>query len=212
MRLSSIPLPTSAHPIVDEILTYWFGDSTETMAVLTRRWFGGDPTVDRQIGERFGGGIERALAGGLKDWESDADSRLALILILDQFPRHVFRGRARAFSGDPRARRLCRQALDQGLFVEWPWPCQVFALMPLEHSESLVDQDQMVAALEHLHRQADPEDVSHLGSFLRAAKEHRSIIRQFGRFPHRNAALGRVSSEAELAYLVDGPHFGQGSR
>lgn len=210
--MSSVSLPMSAHPLVDEILTFWFGAPNAPISGLTARWFGGDPRLDRQIGERFGVFIERALAGGLKDWESDTDGRLALILILDQFTRHVFRGRARAFSGDPRARRLCRYALDHGLFSAWPWYCQVFALMPLEHSESIVDQEQMVDVLDGLSAHADPEVQRHLTGFLRAAKTHRSIIRQFGRFPHRNEALGRVSTPAELEYLVDGPRFGQSSR
>lgn len=210
MMIVPLHAQTLASPAVNDILTFWLDSSRYSFTELNQRWFQGGSRIDRVIGERFGSLIERALAGGLRDWESETYSLLALIVLLDQFPRHVFRGSARAYAGDPRARRLCRTAQQDGLFRSLPWHYQVFALMPLEHSESELDQSHMVAALEQLLVEADADSAGHLGRFLRAAKEHRSIIRQFGRFPHRNAVLGRESTPAELAFLVDGPRFGQG--
>ena len=203
---------TLASPAVDDILSFWFDTSRHSITELNQRWFHGGSALDRMIGDRFGPLIERALAGGLRDWESDAYSLVALIVLLDQFPRNVFRGTARAYAGDPRARRLCRMGLEEGWFTALPWHYQAFALMPLEHSESLLDQSQMVEALTHLLVHTDPESAGHLGRFLRSAKEHRSIIRQFGRFPHRNVVLGRESTPAEAAFLIDGPRFGQSVR
>lgn len=210
--MASFPVNEHASPWVGDILSFWFAPTKrKTFKELNRLWFGADPQVDQAIGAQFGSLVERALAGGLRDWEGDPESRLALILLLDQFTRQIFRGTARAFSGDPRARRLSRFGMADGLFKTMPWPYQLFALMPLEHSESLSDQQQMVDALTAMAAAVEVDQRGHVQNVLRYAKQHRDIIQRFGRFPHRNRILGRSSTAAEDAFLVDGPRFGQGA-
>lgn len=123
----------------EAVLDFWFHDHGHPAdpAVLMRRWFNGGLAVDQSISEHFGWAVEQALANGLKDWEIDPDSRLALIIILDQFTRNVFRGTVKAFMGDYRALKLATIGWAQGDFDAMPWPMQACSLMPFEHSEKL---------------------------------------------------------------------------
>lgn len=196
------------------ILDYWFeeygaGDRWERRLA---RWFRGGDSVDQEIGARFGHRVELALAGGLKDWEGEPESRLALILVLDQFTRHVFRGTARAFAGDRRAVVLARKGLARGLFESLPLAYQVFAWLPLEHSELLSDQAACVSGMEALLAQSDDHERPIFESFLEHARAHKALIERFGRFPHRNASLGRISTENERRHLQSANTFGQGVR
>lgn len=202
------PIPALAA----EILEFWFGDALEADWPDQSRhhiWFSGGKEVDQQIERRFGALVETALDDGFRDWEASPRSRMALILLLDQFTRNIYRGQARAFAGDARAQELVRDALWHGHEQELPRIARVFLYMPLMHAECLGKQDACVERFEYLHKHAPAAIKATLADNLHYAKLHQSIIAQFGRFPHRNAALGRESTEEELVFLKDGPRFGQ---
>ena len=194
------------------ILDFWFGDGWQQGWPSDNRnalWFGGGAEQDSDIRERFGPTVEVALAGGLDEWERAPDSRLALVLLLDQFARNVHRGQARAFAGDRRAQRLVMQTLALGQDADLPTVGRVFLYMPLMHAESLALQEECVLLFGALARSVAPERQAALAGNLRAAEQHCDIVRRFGRFPYRNAVLGRVSTPEEDAFLADGPRFGQ---
>lgn len=193
------------------ILDYWFDEYApgDLATKQQARWFQGGHAVDAEIGRRFGHRVELALAGGFKDWESEPESRLALIILLDQFTRNLFRGTARAFAGDSRAVVLARRGHARGLFASLPLIQQVFTLMPLEHSELLSDQAACVAGMEQLVRKAPADERVRFENFLQHALEHKAIIERFGRFPHRNQLLARISTENERRYLQTAKTFGQ---
>jgi uncharacterized protein (DUF924 family) len=175
-----------------EVLEFWFGS-----APLQARpeWFRKDAAFDETIRQRFGALVDRALAGPL-GWSATPEDRLAEIVVLDQFPRNLFRGEARAFAGDARALRLALDLIDSGDHLQLAPLQRWFAYLPLEHAEDLALQDRCVALFEALARDATGFD-----SALDYARRHRDVIARFGRFPHRNAALGRVSTAEEVAYL-----------
>ncbi len=182
-----------------EVLAFWFG-AEDGVAPGTQRaeWFRKSKAFDDRVRQRFGATVEAALAGELDlTWGASLDGRLALLIVLDQFPRNLFRGSARAFAGDARALVLARELLAAGDLARLP-PLQTwFACLPFEHAEDVQAQDECVRLLTEL-VQTEPA----LASALDYAERHRDVIRRFGRFPHRNAALGRSSSEAEAAYLA----------
>lgn len=199
----------------DDILDFWFGDAAsgdaDALQAAFRRWFGGGAAFDRRIERQFGDAIERALAGGYSEWEGEARSRLALVLLLDQFPRNVFRGTARAFAGDARALRLARDAVGNGLLEALTPVERVFLLMPYQHAEDRDVQRESVARFAELVREDVPDHVRKLlASSHDYAVRHCEIVTRFGRFPYRNEALGRASSDAELAWLAESnERFGQ---
>ena len=197
--------------VARQVLDYWFTEyaAGDLAKKQDKRWFSGGKLVDQEIGQRFGHRVELALAGGLKDWESEPESRLALIILLDQFTRNIFRGTSRAFSGDPRAVKLARRGQVLGMFDDLPLLEQVFALMPLEHSELLSDQALCVRGMTRLLELASDEDKPRFQLFLDYALEHKSIIERFGRFPHRNVVLDRASTENERFFLGDAKTYGQ---
>jgi uncharacterized protein (DUF924 family) len=197
--------------VARQVLDYWFTEyaSGNLAEKQDKRWFSGGDQVDREIGQRFGHRVELALAGGFKDWESEPESRLALIILLDQFTRNIFRGTTRAFSGDSRAVKLARRGQTSGIFDDLPLIQQVFALMPLEHSELLSDQALCVQGMARLLELAPDEDKPRFQSFLDYALEHKAIIERFGRFPHRNAVLSRVSTDNERRFLSGAKTYGQ---
>lgn len=185
-------------PKAQTVLDFWFGAPGSPEHGKPREcWFRKDLDFDAAIRARFGSVVNEALAGGLVDWAGDPRTALALLLLLDQFPRNLFRQSAEAFAGDPRARLLAREMVaarwDEGLLpVE-----RVFVYLPFEHSEDLADQDRAVALFAALAK-AQPG----FAGFLDFAERHREVIGRFGRFPHRNAALGRASTPAEALYLA----------
>ena len=197
--------------VARQVLDYWFTEyaSGNLAEKQDKRWFVGSDQVDREIGQRFGHRVELALAGGFKDWESEPESRLALIILLDQFTRNIFRGTTRAFSGDSRAVKLARRGQTSGLFDDLPLIQQVFALMPLEHSEQLSDQALCVQRMTHLLELAPDEDKPRFQLFVDFALEHKAIIERFGRFPHRNTVLSRVSTDNEKRFLTSAKTYGQ---
>jgi uncharacterized protein (DUF924 family) len=199
-------------PGPDDILDFWFGDGlalgwpSDDRSAL---WFGGGAALDAQIQQRFGTRVDQAVDGGLTDWEQPVSRRLALVILLDQFTRNVHRGQARAFAGDGRAQRLVLQSLALEQDAALPTVGRVFFYMPLMHAESPTLQDQCVLLFEKLVRQSPPELQAKLAGNLRAAREHADIVARFGRFPHRNAVLGRANTPEEDAFLANGPRFGQ---
>lgn len=158
------------------------------------RWFNKDEAFDTRIRERFADTVEAARRGELDGWADTPDGLLALVIVLDQFPRNLFRNDARAFASDEMGIALARRAHARGLVDAMPDDLAVFALMPLMHSERIADQDLCVAAML---RPAWADN-------HRFARVHREAIARFGRFPHRNAVLGRHTTPAERDYLENG--------
>lgn len=180
----------------EEILTFWFGKRTDPNFGQQRScWFVKDPKFDQEIRDRFLADYHQAAAGQLTFWEKTPDRCLALIILLDQFSRNLFRGTPQAFATDAEALRLANHAVHQG-FDQTLLPVQCwFLYLPFEHSESWEDQ---VRSLELWNGLRDhPESAR---SIIYAEK-HAAVIQQFGRFPHRNAILGRPSTDAELEFL-----------
>ncbi len=178
-------------------------------ASLRRRWFKSSDGQDAEIAERFGDRVAAALRRDLVDWEREPGTRLALILLLDQFTRNIHRGTAEAFAGDHHAATLTLEGLSTGMDRRLGWAGQVFFYMPLMHAEDLALQERCVACFTALHSHSPPALREKLASNLHFAVEHRDTVQRFGRFPHRNAVLGRESSAEEEAFLKDGPRYGQ---
>lgn len=182
---------------VQRVLNFWFGPlNSADDDQLRQAWFVKREAFDQEIALHFGAPVDEAVAGGLQDWERTALGSLALILLLDQFTRNMFRQQARAFAGDARALRLALALLDSGSAQALPSLQRWFVLMPLEHAEDLALQRRCVAEFEALTAE-DPR----LGGALDYARKHFEVIARYGRFPHRNAALDRHSTAAELDYL-----------
>jgi uncharacterized protein (DUF924 family) len=160
-------------------------------------WFARDPAFDKRFRERFLSLHEAAATGELADWMTTPDGALALLLLLDQFPRNAFRGTPRMYASDPLARDMARLAIKAGHDRLVPEDMRVFVYLPLGHSEDLADQDYSV----ELNQRLGPPNSLH-------AERHRDIVQRFGRFPHRNAILGRPMTPAEQRYLDEGGFAG----
>ena len=198
---------------IQRVLDFWFCDSELNSPQLDSRmdrWFGAHDELDEQIRQDFGELVERATAGQLDDWKETPHGRLALIILLDQFRRNVYRGKADAFTHDKTALRIAIEGTMAGDHKQLDSVERMFFFMPLQHAESLKIQEKSVGIFNALAR-AGPGTLHE--TFLAAAQFaelHRDIVAEFGRFPHRNAVLGRPNSSAEAAYLSnDGPSFGQ---
>ncbi len=186
------------------IWRYWFGAGTDEVEIIRGKselWWKKNPRTDAEIRRRFGPVLEAEARGELESWDRDPRGRLARILLCDQFPRNMYRGSARAFTHDERARRLARAALDQKIDQALRPIERVFAYLPFEHSESVEDQATSVRLFSALHDLA-PDDVqATYRNFLDYARRHKEIIDRFGRFPHRNGVLGRDSTPEEREFL-----------
>jgi len=163
-----------------------------------KRWFSKDPAFDDDIRRRFLRLHEDAAAGRLSRWEQTAEGALALLILLDQFPRNMFREQVRAFASDPLARAIAAGALVRGFDAQAPDGMRGFFYLPFEHSENLADQERAVA----FYKASGDADG------LKWAELHADIIRRFGRFPHRNKALGRATAPDEQAFLDAGGFSG----
>ena len=205
----------SAHAAPDagnDILNFWFADGLKKgwpTTDMKELWWGGSKGLDATVREKFGDRVNQALAGGLKDWEAHPLSRLALVLLLDQFTRNVFRGSRQAFAGDGRTQQLVTDGLARGWDQQFPLVGRVFFYMPLMHAEDLALQDECVSRFRQLLADAPEERTQTFQGNLDFAAQHRDIIARFGRFPHRNNALNRTSTAEEETYLRTGPRFGQ---
>jgi uncharacterized protein (DUF924 family) len=177
-------------PLAGDVLAYW-------RALGPKRWFVRDVVVDDEIRAKFLGLYTAAVAGSLGPWEDDASGALAHILVLDQFPRNMFRGSAAAFAADPLARAAAGRAIERGFDRQAAKAERPFFYLPYMHSEALADQERCL----ELCRAED-------AGTLKYAKLHADIIRRFGRFPHRNDVLGRVTTPEEQAFLDGGGFSG----
>lgn len=174
-----------------EVLQFWFSDRARPL------WFEKNRDFDAEIRERFGQAVHEAQLGGFADWRTSPDGALALLLLIDQFARNLYRGTAKAFLGDALAREIAAEAIARGFDKRFPFPDRNFIYLPFEHGETLADQDRYIALLTDCLREFG--DVA--AEYLEYGHKHRNIIKRFGRFPHRNAALGRESTEEELEFL-----------
>ena len=183
----------------EAILRFWFGDPADPQGEYGQQrpvWFKKDPAFDATIRQRFLADYDQAVSGALGDWRYAPRTCLALVLLLDQFPRNLFRGSAQSFASDRAALATAYHALDQSYDQQVLPVERVFFYLPLEHSENLADQDRSVALVQSLHA-AHPGFESTLDYALR----HREVIQRFGRFPHRNEVLGRATTAAEASFL-----------
>ncbi len=186
---------------IEEIHDFWFGELDEAgLAAADRNslWFTVSEQTDTVCRERFGDLVDTALAGELQAWAERDRGLVALVILLDQFTRNIHRGTARAFAGDERALALAQHAIETGHYQRFPAIHQVFLYMPLEHAEDLEVQEECVTLFAALSEVTGSPQVA---DFARYANAHRDVIARFGRFPHRNAILGRESSAEELAYM-----------
>jgi uncharacterized protein (DUF924 family) len=181
------------------VLDFWFGGpGSEAAGTLRREWWRKDPAFDREVSERFGPLLERALSGTLAHWSLEPRTALAQVLLLDQFMRNAFRGTPRAFDGDERALAAARAMVASGQHETLPAEQRAFVYMPFEHAESLRAQDEGVRLFERL-AAVSPAHAEQLDY----ARRHRAIVARFGRFPHRNRLLGRESTPEEAAFLLE---------
>ena len=201
----------SAAARAQEVLQFWFGSKPYTAAQVAQRsrmWFGDPnapelrPQTDELIQNRFARLMAAAAGGELAPWDSSPRRRLALILLLDQFPRNAFRGRAAAFAQDAEALRLAISGMQFGADAALDPLERMFFYMPLMHAESLEVQEEGIAAFRRLLDEAQPELRPYFEDCLHYAQLHHDLIARFGRFPHRNQILGRESSTAEMEYLA----------
>lgn len=192
-------------PGPDEVLEFWFGRPDEPgWGELRDFWFRAGPEVDREVVLRFGPLYEAAQAGALDGWQATPESSIALVIVLDQFSRHLHRGSAAAFAADARALAVADHAIASGFDRALAPVKRHFLYLPFMHSERLDDQRRCVRLMAAL------EGEGYRGGALKAAREHFELIERFGRFPHRNAALGRVSTPDEERFLREGGRsFGQ---
>jgi uncharacterized protein (DUF924 family) len=181
----------SALPAPGDVLAFW-------RTAGPKKWFRKDAGFDAEIKTRYLTSYEAAAAGRLSAWEATPEDALALVIVLDQFPRNMFRSHARAFEADARARAVADRAIARGFDRRVPEGERVFFYLPFEHSEDLADQERSIALL----RATGDADL------LKWAKLHADIIRRFRRFPHRNALLGRATTPEEQEFLDKGGFSG----
>ncbi len=188
------------------LLDFWFGDDPDDARVAQQNgalWFAHRPRHDREIAARFGGLLDDAERGALDSWRGHSHAHLALIVVLDQFSRVIGRGTARAFQNDARALGLSRELFDTAAERELRPIARAFLHLPLEHAEIWTLQEESVARSEALAEEVPAPWRDSFERFAHYARRHAEIIRRFGRFPHRNEILKRVSTTEELAFLRD---------
>ena len=172
-----------------DIIDYWFSEKSKQF------WFASTPSIDKEITSRYETVWEKAASGGLSSWGETADGSVALIIILDQFPLNMFRGKAKGFKTESMAVEVALNAIDNGFDEEMDNEKLLFLFMPLMHSENLDHQNLQVYLFEKYNFNLD------------FSKHHRDLVKRFGRFPHRNEILGRMSTMEELDYLLSDNAF-----
>ena len=190
----------------DTILRFWFGrkeDDIETSEDRRSLWWTKNPRIDKEIGERFEASLEAFSRGELDKWRETPKGMLALILLTDQFPRNIYRGLAKSFAFDRHALKLSRELLKSGEEERLRTVERIFVYMPLEHSESMEDQEKSVRRFKKLVDGIPEEKRETFRGYLNFAERHREIISRFGRFPHRNKILCRESTFEELEFLKE---------
>jgi uncharacterized protein (DUF924 family) len=190
-----VRLPDRAKALLD----FWFGPEGDPNREQHREiWFKATEDFDAVLRREFLADYEAGAAGALQSWETSAEGALALVLLLDQVPRNIFRGTPRAYATDPAARAAADRALKGGFDQRVPPAWRIFFYMPFHHSEDIADQRRSAALINGLPRNPDRR-----GSLRRYGRPYLDVIERFGRFPHRNEILGRESTPAEIAFLAD---------
>jgi uncharacterized protein (DUF924 family) len=197
--------PTSINPDAYEALQFWFGDLDQTPAWYHQRmrlWFMGGTQIDDEIRNRFGNLVNRAARSELESWLHTPKEALALILLLDQFALNIYRNEARGYHCSEAAIPISKKILSLGWDTSFTPAEKIFAYMPLEHSESLEDQLESVNRFQLLSIEARDDLKEIMNGYLSYAKRHLVVVERFGRFPHRNEALKRATSENEKTFLA----------
>ena len=193
-----------------EIIDFWFGDMDHygiPPEATRKRWFEKSAAFDEELKKKYGHLVEQASQGLLDGWANQPEGALAVVLLLDQFRRNIFRNTPEAFRLDPSALAIARTAIDQH-YDQALLPIQrVFMYLPFEHSEDPKVQQRSIELFDALYRSVPAEQKELFKDFYKYAKAHQDVIEKFGRFPHRNAILGRESTPEELQYLADGGGF-----
>jgi uncharacterized protein (DUF924 family) len=184
-------MPPVISAIIDDILTLWFSGRVKSM------WYNSTPEFDQELRDKYLDTYHAALNGELSAWEQTPQGALALVICLDQFPLNMFRNKAEGFAGEEPSRQIAARAIEKGFDQSLDDTQKAFMYMPYMHSEELADQDRVL----ELFSNAGLEDN------LKWANHHRDIVKRFGRFPHRNAILGRQSTPEEAAYLQSDDAF-----
>ena len=188
----------------DKVLSFWIEPKPATEDELAARgkiWFMGGKEIDREIAEQFGGLVEAATQGKLDGWSATARGRLALVILLDQFTRNIYRGSSRAFESDAKAVEIVAAGYDSNEFDAFDAIDHMFLSLPFSHSENLEHQKRAVRHGVHYANTARPEWKKVMRQGVDFARKHLDVIARFGRFPHRNAVLGRESTPEEREYL-----------
>ncbi len=201
---------------ISEIVSYWLGSSLDnTEAASGRRdwWYKGGAPVDDQIRTRFGNLVPQACARELMAWQSTPDGALALILLLDQFTRNLYRNTPQAYAGDACAFEVVTRAIEQKLDTPLPPVSRIWLYHPFHHAEDVEDQDRGLVLLNEIRQEAPAEWQPYVEQSIKGWTRHRNIVARFGRFPHRNAVLSRNSTDEELNFLkTNSEAFGQDSK
>jgi uncharacterized protein (DUF924 family) len=197
----------------DAVLEFWFGDALTSGSAYMQRfsfWYSVSDETDAEIRDRFEDSLEAAARGELDDWKAEPRSLLALTIMLDQFPRNIHRGTAQCFAYDDKALACCMQAIESGKDRDLHPGERQFLYLPLQHSESPEVQELSVQTYEQLVEEGKGHAFeAMLGGGAEYASKHRDIIAGFGRYPHRNDAMGRQSTPEEIEYLKTAERFGQ---
>jgi uncharacterized protein (DUF924 family) len=189
----------------EDILTFWFGELAGPfdLGPNQKMWWVKDPGVDAQIQERFGAHVERAAAGEYDGWLADPRQALALVILLDQFSRNIYRQSPKTWENDPKAVQLTLDAVDRGHLEGLCTVERQFLLMPLIHSEDIAHHERGLALIEETLAEVPEADLGGFDGWSKSALQHADIVRRFARYPHRNEVLGRESTEEELAFLKE---------
>lgn len=194
-----------------QVTAFWFGTLSDGFADAAHRraWFKSAAGRDADIRHRFSRLLERAGSGELDHWLDATPGTVAYILLCDQLSRQIHRGTADAYATDTRALNAATGLVDSGADRALAFDERAFVYMPFQHAESRLDQHTSVGLFDALREDTDPAYRHHADGFLVHARQHRDIVARFGRFPHRNALLGRPSTAAELEFLATAGNFGQ---
>jgi uncharacterized protein (DUF924 family) len=190
----------------EQVLGFWFGPPPASEAELmerVRRWFGGGAELDREVSTDFAATLEAALRGELDGWAQTPRGRLALVIVLDQLSRNILRDQPRMYAGDHKAQQLAREAFERGLDRGLDYPGRLFLSMPLLHSEDLGLHESLASIAGELASAAPPLYAPMVAMHAEQVAKYRDVIARFGRFPHRNAILGRASTDEERAFIED---------
>ena len=192
---------------IDTVAEFWFGrefadlDDATIAGRQSRLWWAKNESTDTDMRQRFEPLVQAAGTGKLDAWQTSPEGWLALILLVDQFPRNIYRGTPGMYQFDTRARALCVEGIEAGIDTRLELIQRVFFYLPLEHSESADDQARCVDLMQGLVQEAPKNHKEVFEGFFGYAEAHKKVIDRFGRFPHRNAILARQSTSAEIEYL-----------